>query len=72
MKEQLRPEIIKSVRRFIRYTATWQWDGWTNARSDRVVLEFFVSFFSRKKKRIKTTMNSIEEIKCTHNLNTLF
>jgi hypothetical protein len=36
-----------------------QWDGRTKARSDRVVLEFFVSFlFKQKRKELKTAAES--------------
>jgi hypothetical protein len=43
------------ARRFSKYIAARQWDGRTNARSDWVVLEFFVSFlFKQKRKELKT------------------
>jgi len=41
--------------KIVRDLVAQRWDGRTNARSDRVVLEFFVSFlFKQKRKRIRT------------------
>jgi len=37
--------------RFVIDTAARQWDSRTNARSDRVVLEFFFLFCSSKKEK---------------------